>query len=131
MTRCKASSRLCRFGIGCLLISIAGCAHSGHSPSGFPLPDGDYVFAHRYAEHPRMPSIDVQVRITGDRIAVVNPVATDVFPAGPLAEGRLMRHASGAWIIAERPEDIDAIEVGCCTDGPETIDPEARVYWTC
>ena len=104
------------------------------SPSGPPIPlePGRHVFQHRFAEHPGLASIPVEVRLQGRRVTVVNTVASDPFPAGVLAEGELMFHdGSGQWIIGREPADAQAPEVGGCSDGPEVLDLEAKVYWTC
>ena len=97
-----------------------------------PLATGHYVFQQRFAEHPSLGGMDVKVIIQGAHIVVVNPRASDPFPAGVLAEGELLWHpASRQWIIGHDAADRAAPEVGGCSDGPEVIDLSARVYWTC
>ncbi|MCD9029190.1 hypothetical protein LDO26_13375 [Luteimonas sp. BDR2-5] len=97
-----------------------------------PLASGRYVFQHRFAEHPTMPGIALDVTISDSRITVVNPTASDPFPAGVLTEGRLMWHpASKQWIIGHGVSDRSAQDAGGCSDGPEVIDLAARIYWTC
>lgn len=105
---------------------------SAASDPKIPLATGQYVFQHRFAEHPTIPSIPLQVTITGSQIVVVNPTASDPFPAGTLAEGQLMWHsASQQWIIGHEASEKSAPEVGGCSDGPETVDLIGKVYWTC
>ena len=97
-----------------------------------PLASGDYVFQHRFAEQPALQSISLDARIRGHHIVLVNPKASDPFPAGVIAEGDLVWHAAThQWIIVESELDRSTEEVGGCGDGPEVIDLEARVYWTC
>ena len=97
-----------------------------------PLPDGDYTFAHRFAEHPGMPSIKMHVRIRKGRVVVTNEQASDVFEKGVVDEGLLLWHpASKQWIIGDTEADKRAPEVGGCSDGPEVIDLAKRIYWTC
>ena len=97
-----------------------------------PLASGQYTFQHRYAEHPTMPSMRVTVTIRGTHLTVTNPVAADPFPAGDIAEGQLMWHgASAQWIISEDDADRLAQDVGGCSDGPEVVDLEQKIYWTC
>lgn len=97
-----------------------------------PISVGKHRFQHRFAEHPDMQSMVLDVVIKGRRIRITNPQATSVFPKGNLAEGELVWHArSGSWIIANSREDGDAIEVGGCSDGPEVVDLINRIYWTC
>ena len=97
-----------------------------------PLPSGAYAFEHRYAEQPQHPGMSLEVTIRGRHIVVFNPVASGPFPAGVLAEGRLWWHAaSGQWIVAYAREDRTAEDVGGCSDGPEVVDLERKIYWTC
>ena len=115
-----------------LLVALAvlGCQSSTEPP----LPSGDYVFVHKFAEaeHSSIPSIKVDVQIRGRHIVLTNNDKSDVFPAGVIAEGTLMWHtASGQWIIGTESTDVDAREVGGCSDGPEVVDLERKVYWTC
>lgn len=113
-----------------LLMLISAC--SQQAGPAIPLASGQYVFKHRFAEHPTIPSIRVDVRIEGSHIVVSNPVASDPFPAGVLAEGRLMWHArSGQWIIGNADADRLASDVGGCSDGPEVVDLAGKIYWTC
>jgi hypothetical protein len=112
---------------------LLGLLLSACQPSAEPsLPSGDYVFVHKFAEHPDIPSIKLDVQIRGRHIVLTNNDRTDVFPAGVIEEGMLMWHAaSGQWIIGTQPGAVDATEVGGCSDGPQVIDLERRIYWTC
>lgn len=108
----------------------SGCS-AANGPA-IPLRSGQYVFQHRFAEHPTLPSITLQVTIAESHITVANPVASDPFPAGVLAEGQLMWHAaSQQWIIGHDASDKSIPEVGGCSDGPETVDLVNKIYWTC
>jgi hypothetical protein len=112
-----------------IAISAAGCT-SQNKP--IPLADGQYVFQHRFAEQPTIPSINLNVTIDGDKIILINPTASDPFPAGVIEQGQLMWHAaSKSWIIGHADSDKTAPEVGGCSDGPEVVDLSAKVYWTC
>ena len=97
-----------------------------------PIPDGEYTVHHRFAEHPSMPSVDMLVRFGDGRIVVTNTTPNTPFPLGVVAEGQLLWNGRvGKWIIARTPADQKATEVGGCSDGPEVVDLEKRVYWTC
>ena len=116
----------------CLLLALGIAACEDRSSTEPPLVSGDYTFAHRFVEHPDIPSIELAVQIRGRHIVLINNDRTDVFPAGVIAEGTLMWHgASGQWIIGTEPTDVDATEVGGCSDGPEVIDLRRKAYWTC
>lgn len=48
-----------------------------------------------------------------------------------LDEGMILKHTSGVWIITTDKTDVDAEEVGGCTDGPNTIDFIEAKFWMC
>lgn len=117
------------FLMACMLCSVPSAVASGPE---MPLPSGGYVFLHRFAEHPDLPSIQLEAQIDAGRITLTNHERDDVFPRGVIAEGMIVWHAaSRQWIIAEQPEDAMVIEVGGCSDGPEVVDLQRKIYWTC
>lgn len=114
-----------------VMMALASALSAPSAPT-IPLASGCHAFQHRFAEHPAIPSIGLEVTITGTRISVVNRVASDPFPAGTLAEGQIMWHpASRQWIIGHADSDALATDVGGCSDGPEVIDLVNKIYWTC
>jgi len=116
----------------CLLLVASLSACGCRSEVELPLSTGDYVFAHRFAEHPDIPSTEFAVQIRGDQVTVTNSGSADVFPHGLIEGGTLMWHARSAqWIIGTDPTDADAPDVGGCSDGPSVIDLQRRIYWTC
>ena len=109
---------------------IAGCSTAADPQ--IPIASGQHAFQHRFAEQPTIPSIPLNVTITGSHIVVVNLKASDPFPAGILAEGELMWHAgSEQWIIGHKDADRSVRDVGGCSDGPEVVDLTDNIYWTC
>ena len=97
-----------------------------------PLKPGTYTFQHRFSEQPDLGTGPVLVTIKGGKITVFNPHANNVFPKGVLARGNLVWHRkSKQWIISTDPSDNDAEEVGGCSDGPEVVDLQKRIYRTC
>jgi uncharacterized lipoprotein YbaY len=109
---------------------VAGCSTTSDPP--IPIASGQHVFQHRFAEHPSIPSVSLTVVIDGSHIVVTNPRAVDPFPAGVLADGKLMWHtASAQWIIGHKDTDRLAQDVGGCSDGPQVVDLAAKIYWTC
>jgi len=112
------------------VLAISTCQSSPEPP----LPTGEYVFEHKFAEAEQssISSITLDVQIRGRHIVLINNGRTDVFPAGIINEGTLMWHAaSDQWIIAKEPAAAEASAVGGCSDGPEVVDLERRIYWTC
>jgi hypothetical protein len=113
---------------------LAFMALSGIAATAPPLPirSGHYVFQHRFAEQPDMRSVPLAVTIDGRHIVLVSAVDTAAFPKGVVAEGTLMWHAgSKQWIIGHTDADRHAAEVGGCSTGPDVVDLQKRIYWTC
>src|SRR5262245_33004444 len=99
-----------------LIPLLASCA-AATQPS-VPVPSGQYIFQHRFAEHPNMPSVSMTARIDGAHIILVNEAQSSAFPKGVVADGTLMWHAgSRQWIIGKTGADSHAKEVGGCSDG--------------
>jgi hypothetical protein len=49
-----------------------------------------------------------------------------------IAEGTIMRHIkSGKWIIGKTEDDIYALEIGGCSDGPIEVDFKHNVVYLC
>jgi len=115
-----------------LLMLFVPLAYSAEVKKVLPIKNGDYQFQHKFAEHPDMESIHFLVRIRGNHIAVSNVENSDVFPKGLIEEGTLMFHEGDQeWIISTSPNDINANEVGGCTDGPTVVDLVKKIYWSC
>ncbi len=116
------------------LVSIAlfvSCLAAASTPRQ-PIASGQYTFRHKFAEHPSIPSISVTVKINGRRIVVINESPPAVFPKGILASGTLMWHpGSQQWIIGHKKSDASLRDVGGCSDGPEVVDLQKKIYWTC
>jgi hypothetical protein len=112
------------------LSALVGCA-TPQEPR-VPLGSGDYIFTHRFAEHPDKVGTPFTVRIEGRRIVVTNDDPKSVFPVGRVAEGTLMWHPTASrWIIGTDEDDLKAKEVGGCSDGPTVVDLVNKVYWSC
>jgi hypothetical protein len=97
-----------------------------------PLPSGHYTFQHKHAEHPNLQSISLKAKVKGRHITLINEGHSAVFPRGVIAEGTFLWHQpSKQWIIGHSKADQAAKEVGGCSDGPEVVDLENRIYWSC
>ena len=114
-----------------LAVLITSTVAAASAPR-LPLRSGTYTFQHKFSEHPTIPSITVTAKISGNRIKLINNSRYDVFPKGVIAEGALMWHTeSKQWIIGHNKSDRFLKDVGGCSDGPEVVDLELKIYWTC
>ena len=111
----------------CLVLS-----GSGQADPELPINSGEYVFQHRDAEFPSSPGFPVRVTIRGDEITVTNQKAYGPIPSGVIDQGTLMWHSmTNQWILGYGDADREAPEIGGCSDGPNVVDFEARIIWTC
>ena len=118
--------------LAALIATLACVPVADARDPALPLADGDYAFQHREAEHPAMPAEQVRVRIAGDRILVFNDKPARWMPRGLVTQGHLRWNAPNkAWVIAKTEADADAKEAGHCSDGPDIVDLEKRIWWTC
>lgn len=74
------------------------------------------------------------VIIKGDSIKIVHNGKTNLtgIKGKILDEGIIMKHKkTGKWIIGHSPRDINAKEIGGCSDGPSVIDFKNKKWWSC
>jgi hypothetical protein len=114
-----------------LFIALAVSSAQADSPP-LPIRSGQCSFQHKFSEHPGIKSISLIAKIKGTHIVLINNTKSDVFPKGIVTEGTLMWHAeSKQWIIGQEASDQLVKDVGGCSDGPEVIDLQKKIYWTC
>ncbi len=115
-----------------LLMLFALTAYSAESKQHLPLKSGTYTFKHKFAEQPDAGSSPLVVKIKGKHIAVYNRESSMGFPKGIIETGTLIFHQKAqVWIISTSPDDINADEVGDCSDGPTMVDLLNKIYWSC
>ena len=114
-----------------LVVLLTSCIAAASTPRQ-PLRSGTYTFQHKFAEHPDMASITLTAKISGGRIKLINKSQSSIFPLGVIASGKLMWHSSTSqWIIVQDRSDELANDVGGCSGGPEVVDLQLKIYWTC
>ena len=97
--------------------------------------NGTYTFKIAFAEwNGKSNGATCTVIIYGDSIKVIHngkPGLTGE-KGNVLDEGIIMRHKnSGKWIIGHSPKDVNAKEIGGCSDGPSVIDFKNKTWWSC
>jgi len=97
--------------------------------------DGSYTYSIAFTEWDgRSLGATCTVLIKGDSIKVIHNgkgnltgKKGDIFD-----EGILMRHKkTGKWIIGHNANDVNAKEIGGCSDGPSVIDFKNKKWWSC
>ena len=113
-----------------LKVSLAQDSKSNHLPS-----DGKYRYDIAFAEWGgKSMGEKVTVIINKGTIKVIyegDGQLTLTKKGEILDEGKLLQHKSGVWIITTDKNDINAEEVGGCSDGPSVIDFEKMKFWMC
>jgi hypothetical protein len=97
--------------------------------------DGIYTYSIAFAEWGgRTLGSTCLVKIKGDSIYVihngnksVSGKKGDIFDSGII-----MKHTkTGKWIIGHNKKDVNAKEIGGCSDGPTIIDFKRKIWWNC
>ena len=105
-----------------------------NSPNNEIPPTGTYLMDAAFAEW-RGESMGVKfvVTIKGDEVKVTYQGHGDLNAniGQVMAEGKLMKHKTGRWIITYNPSDKELNEVCGCTDGPATINFKTKQFWMC
>ena len=117
-----------------LIISLIGKLIFTSTTTFGQIPkSGTYEYQVAFAEWSgRSLGTTVIVVISGDSIKVINNGGLSGKKGEIVEQGRIVKHkATGQWIIAQRPEDQFADEVGGCSEGPRVIDFKKRKWWTC
>ena len=105
---------------------------AAHADTALPIKSGEYIFQHRDAEFPNSRGFPVRVVIRGDKITVINPKPYGQIPSGIIDQATIMWHPkTNQWILGHDQADHEAPEVGGCSDGPDVIDFQTRIIWTC
>lgn len=97
-------------------------------------PDGSYVYDVAFAEWDGISMGNkVSVTIIKDSIYVVyNGIGNLEIKTGEVIDsGIIIKHHSGQWIIANKPDDRNLKEIGGCSGGPSIVDFKTRKYWMC
>lgn len=96
------------------------------------LIQGKFEFELYFAEWGgRMKNGSCDVIIEGNKITVLQNEKTNLTGEKKLAEGFLLKHKSGRWIIAKEDSDINAEEIGGCSGGPIPINLEEMIIEWC
>ena len=104
--------------LGILLLFVAAIT-LGQIPKS-----GTYEYEVAFAESSgKSLGSTVTVLISGDSIKIINNGRLSGKKGQIIEHGKIMKHKStGQWIIATKPQDEFAEEVGGCSDGPRVID---------
>lgn len=117
-------------------ISLIAFVFFYFSASAKEWEDGRYEYAVVYDEWgPGKLEGRCFVIIKGDSATVIEYSGQEIDSAekGTIMDsGKIMKHKkTGKWIIAHSPADVNAEDIGGCTDGPTIIEFDNRIYHGC
>lgn len=112
-----------------LITFLIAIAFNGSTPAQKP-PTGTYTYKLCYNEWSRCFNT-CTVIIKDDTIAVYANEDLSVPKGEIINKGIIMLHKSGKWIIGQKPEDINAVEIGGCGSGPAIIDFKKKRLKSC
>lgn len=100
-----------------------------------PYKNGTYTFDMIFTEFMTQPNkTTCTVIIKGDHIRIEMDGSGNLpgKKGDLITEGTLFKHErTGKWVIIKKEEDKTANEIGGCSDGPQVIDFEKKIFYTC
>jgi len=98
----------------CLLFAVDSFSQEKET-----IPQGSFNYELYFAEFGgRMENSTCKVEIEDNRIKVLQDGSTNFMGGDIIFEGIVVKHKSGVWILAHDEEDINAEEIGGCTEFP-------------
>ena len=95
------------------------------------IPQGNFIYELYFAEFGgRMKNAECKVEINGNKIIVEQNENTNLTGGNELFNGLILKHKSGKWILAENKDDVNADEIGGCTEIP-IIDFKTKIIEWC
>ena len=95
------------------------------------IPQGNFIYELYFAEFGgRMKNAECKVEINGNKIIVEQNENTNLTGSNELFNGLILKHKSGKWILAENKDDVNADEIGGCTEIP-IIDFKTKIIEWC
>lgn len=96
------------------------------------IPQGTFTYTLYFSEFASRSADEACiVTIKGNHILVEKPANSKLPGSKIIIEGELKKHKSGKWIISRNPEDVNADEIGGCSDGPTPIYFETKIIEWC
>ena len=94
------------------------------------IPQGNFVYELYFAEFGgRMKNAECKVEITGNNIIVEQTENTNLTGGNEIFSGLILKHKSGKWILADDENDVNADEIGGCTEIPIIEFDKKLIEW--
>ena len=94
------------------------------------IPQGTFIYELYFAEFGgRMKNAECKVEINGNKIIVEQTENTNLTGGNEIFSGLILKHKSGKWILAEDENDVNADEIGGCTEIPIIEFDKKLIEW--
>ena len=94
------------------------------------IPQGTFIYELYFAEFGgRMPNKECKVIIKENEITVQQTEKTNLTGGKEIFRGLILKHKSGKWILAEDKNDVNADEIGGCTEIPIIEFDKKLIEW--
>ena len=94
------------------------------------IPQGIFIYELYFAEfNGRMANSECKVTIKGNEIIVEQTENTNLSGGKEIFSGLILKHKSGKWILADNENDVNADEIGSCTEIPIIEFDKKLIEW--
>jgi hypothetical protein len=94
------------------------------------IPQGNFVYELYFVEFGgRMKNAECKVEISGNKIKVEQTENTNLTGGNEIFRGLILKHKSGKWILADDENDVNADEIGGCTEIPIIVFDKKIIEW--
>jgi len=94
------------------------------------IPQGKFKYEIYFAEFGgRMKNGTCNVEINQNHIVVTQDETTGLTGGKVIFDGMILKHKSGKWILAEKKENVNAVEIGGCTEIPIIYFDKKLIEW--
>jgi len=94
------------------------------------IPQGTFIYELYFAEfNGQMAKSECKVIVDGNKIIVEQTENTNLTDGKEIFKGLILKHKSGKWILADDENDVDADEIGGCTEIPIIEFDKKLIEW--
>ena len=94
------------------------------------IPQGIFIYELYFAEFGgRIKNAEGKVEINGNKIIVEQTEKTNLTGGNQIFSGLILKHKSGKWILSDNADDVNADEIGGCTEIPIIEFDKKLIEW--
>ncbi|MCI5056196.1 MAG: hypothetical protein MRY83_08810 [Flavobacteriales bacterium] len=94
------------------------------------IPQGNFIYELYFAEFcGRIKNAECKIEIDGNKIIVEQTENTNLTGGNEIFSGLILKHKSGKWILTDNENDVNADEIGGCTEIPIIEFEKKQIEW--